>query len=513
MSPLKPAPGNATRGDALVRSPWQRRALRPLLVGVMAATLLGACAVGPDFTRPAAPAVQAYTDEPLVATSVTANSETQHFTPGAAVPFDWWRLFGSPQLDASVEAALAHNPTLEAAEASLRESQDNLRAGYGVFYPQIGAQIQGGRERTAPLENGSAAPATIYNLMTASGTVSYALDVFGGKRRAVEGLAAQADYQRYLTKAAYLTLSANVVNTTIARAAYAAEIRATEELIDLENQQLEITKTQVRTGTAAYSSVLSVHSLIAANQASLAPLRQKISAADHLLATLQGVFPSEANPPEIDLGSLVLPHELPVSLPSELVRQRPDILSAEAQWHVASADIGVATAAMFPSISLSGTYGAGGTSFGNLSTDSFRFWSIGPSVTIPLFQGGSLWYGRKAAIDAYRQSAANYRQTVLAAFAQVADVLKALEYDAQALDAQAQAQRDAAGALALLQANYRAGTIGYLDVLAGDVQLHQTTIAYLQAFAQRHQDTVALFIALGGGWWNDQDEASGAPRP
>nr|WP_244106150.1 efflux transporter outer membrane subunit [Paraburkholderia phenazinium] len=480
-----------------------------LLPGVTAAALLGACAVGPDFSRPAPPAVQAYTHEPLARKTVTADSNTQHFTPGAAVPFDWWRLFGSTQLDASVAEALAHNPTLEASEASLRESQDSLRAGYGVFFPQIGAQVDGVRERTAPQANGLSGSGTIFNLITASGTISYALDVFGGKRRTVEGLQAQADYQRYLMKAAYLSLTANVVNTTIAQAAYAAEIRATKQLIDLENQQLEITEAQVRAGTSAYSSILSVRSLIAANQASLAPLRQKVSEADHLLATLQGQFPSEVNRPAIDLSSLSLPKDLPVSLPSDLVRQRPDILSAEAQLHVASANIGVATAAMFPSISLSGTYGAGGTSFGNLSTDSFRFWSIGPSITIPLFQGGSLWYGRKAAIDAYQQSLANYRQTVLAAFEQVADALKALEYDAQALDAQAEAQRDAAGALTLLQASYRAGTVGYLDVLVADVQLHQTTIAYLQAIAQRHQDTVALFVALGGGWWNGPDQAGG----
>ena len=487
----------------------RRCALRGALSGVMAAAFLGACAVGPNFSRPAPPAVHAYTHEPLAATTVTADSEAQHFTPGAAVPSDWWRLFGSAQLDASVDEALTHNPTLEASEASLRESQDNLRAGYGVFFPQIGAQAEAVRERNSPGTNGLAGHGTVFNLITASGTISYALDVFGGKRRTVEGLQAQADYQRYLTKAAYLTLTANVVNTTIAQAAYAAEIRATEQLIGLEKQQLDITEAQVRAGTSAYASVLSVRSLIATNQASLAPLMQKVSEADHLLATLEGVFPSEANLPEIDLSSFSLPKDLPVSLPSELVRQRPDILSAEAQLHVAGANIGVVTAAMFPSISLSGTYGAGGASFGNFSTDSFRFWSIGPSITIPLFQGGSLWYGRKAAIDAYQQTLANYRQTVLAAFEQVADALQALVYDAQALEAQAEAQRDALGALSLVQTGYRAGTVGYLDVLIADVQLHQATIAYLQAVAQRHQDTVALFVALGGGWWNGQDEVSG----
>ena len=227
------------------------------------------------------------------------------------------------------------------------------------------------------------------------------------------------------------------------------------------------------------------------NQASLAPLKQKIGQAEHLLATLEGVMPSNVTLPDIDLHGLPLPLDLPVSLPSDLVRQRPDILSAEEQLHIASANIGVATAAMFPS-------------FGNLPTASGRFWSIGPSATVPLFQGGSLWYGRKAAVDAFQVSQANYRQTVLAAFAQVADSLQALEHDAEALQAEVDAQSAAAEALDLLQTNYRAGLVAYLEVLAADVQFHQTSIAYVQAVAQRHQDTVALFVSLGGGWWNRQ---------
>jgi len=473
-------------------------------VGVIAATMLGGCAVGPDFVRPAPPTVSQYTREPLPVATVSADSKEQRFISGAAIPADWWRLFRSDSLDAIVQQAMANNPTLEASEASLRQGQANLQAGYGVFFPQVGAEAEGGRQRVAPLENGLQTPGTDFNLVTVSGTVSYVLDVFGGKRRAVEGLRSQADYQRYATKAAYLTLSANVVNAVIARAAYAAQVNATETLIELETEQLEATEAQVRAGTAAYANVLSVRSLIAANRALLAPLKQRISQAEHLLATLEGVLPSEAALPDIDLGSLSLPVDLPVSLPSYLVRQRPDILSAEAQLHIASANIGIATAAMFPSISLSGTYGAGGTSFGNLSADSFRFWSIGPSITVPLFQGGSLWYGRKAAIDTYQQSLATYRQTVLSAFQQVADCLNALEHDAQSLQAQVGAQSDASAALSLLQANYRAGMVGYLDVLTADVQFHQTTIAYVQAVAQRHQDTVALFVALGGGWWNEQ---------
>jgi len=475
--------------------------------------MLGGCAVGPNFVRPSAPDADRYTREPQPDVTVAADGHAQRFTSGAAITADWWRLFESSQLDAVVRQAIANNPTLQASEASLRQSQDNMRAGYGVFFPQIQAGLSGSRQRNAPLQQGSQSVGTIFNLVTASGTISYALDVFGGERRTVESLRAQADYQRYESKAAYLALSANVVNTSIARAAYAAEIRATEQLIELENQQLQLTETQVRAGTAPYANVLSVRSLIAANKALLAPLKQNVSQTEHLLATLEGVVPSKSSLPDIDLTSLSLPADLPVSLPSDLVNQRPDVLSAEAQMHVASAKIGVATANMFPSFSLSGTYGVAGSGSGNFSWLSGKFWSFGPTATIPLFQGTSLWYGRRAAIDVYQGSQAIYRQTVLGAFEQVADALKALEHDAEALAAQVESKRADGEALSLLQANYRAGLVAYLDVLTADVQFHVATIAYLQAVAQRHQDTVALFVALGGGWWNEQRPAGKGEVP
>ena len=492
---------------------WSSELLRGSCFCAITAVILSSCAVGPDFVRPAPPDTDRYAREPLAVATVAAVGQAQIFTLGAAITADWWRLFKSAQLDAVVRQAIANNPTLLASEASLRQSQDNLRAGYGVFYPQVNASFSGERARSAPIQQGSSMPGSIFNLVTASGTISYALDVFGGERRRVEGLQAEVDYQRYVSKAAYLTLSANVVNTSIARAAYAAQIRATEQLIELESQQLHATEAHVRAGTAPYINVLSIRGLIATNQAALAPLKQKISQAEHLLATLEGVEPSKADLPDVDLTSLSLPINLSVSLPSDLVRQRPDILSAEAQLHVASANIGVATAAMFPSFSLSGTYGAAGSSLGNLLAGSGKFWSIGPLATIPLFRGGSLKYGRQAAIDAYQQSQANYRQIVLGAFAQVADALNALEHDAEALQAQDEAQRTASEALSLLQANYRAGLVAYLDVLAADVQFHEATIAYLQAVAQRHQDTVGLFVALGGGWWNGQRPADGGHIP
>ena len=465
--------------------------------------MLGGCEVGPNFVRPAPPDTDRYTHELQSEATIAADDQVQHFTSSNTLIADWWKLFKSAQLNAIVNKAIANNPTLQASEASLRQSQDNMRAGYGVFFPQIQAGAGISRQRTSSVQQGLQTGPRIFNLITLSSSVSYALDVFGGARRSVESLRAQAEYQRYENVAAYLILSANVVNTSIARAAYAEEIRTTKQLIKLEKQQLRLTQTQVRAGTSPYSNVLSIESLIASNQASLAPLEQYVSQAEHLLATLEGEFPSKANLPDINLTGFTLPVDLPVSLPSDLVNQRPDILAAEAQMHVASAKIGVATALMFPSFSLNGTFGTSGTNFGNLTASSGKFWSIGPSATIPLFQGTTLWFGRKAAIDAYQQSRANYRQTVLSAFQQVADSLKALEHDAEALQAQVRAKHAAGEALKLLQVNYRAGLVDYLAVLTADVQYHETSIAYLQAVAERYQDTVALFVALGGGWWNE----------
>jgi len=466
---------------------------------------LGGCTVGPDFVRPVPPVAARFTAEPLPAATVLADGQSQQFQSGRAVSADWWRLFGSARLDALVQQAIANNFTLQGAEASLRQSRESLRAGYGVFYPQIEGDVAASRQRTAAAESGSPAPGHVFNLVTASGTVSYAIDVFGGSRRTVESLRAQADYQLYEFQAAWLTLTANVVNTAIARAAYGAERRAIRQLIMLEQQQLEFIEVQVRAGTAGYATGLSQRSLIAANQARLAPLAQSVSQTEHLLATLEGVEPALAVWPEVDLTDLTLPTDLPVSLPAEFVRERPDILAAEAEMHAASAKIGVATATMYPSLNLSGTYGTAGSSFGKLSAlaaATGQFWSIGPSVTVPVFQGTSLWFGRKAAMAAYQQSLAAYRQTVLVALAQVADTLQALEHDAEALRAQTDARHAAGEALTLVQANYRAGLVAYGDVLTADVQFHQATIGWLQAVAQRQQDTVGLYVALGGGWRN-----------
>ncbi|MBF0505399.1 MAG: efflux transporter outer membrane subunit [Nitrospirae bacterium] len=477
------------------------RCLLPLACSLF---LMG-CAVGPDFVRPEPPQVKHYTTGVEPSATIPADGQAQYFQEGAKIAADWWRLFNSSRIDAVIKEAIANNPTIQAAQASLRQSQDNLRAGYGVFFPQVDAGFDATRQKSSLARFGEGPVSSIFNLYTLQASVSYALDVFGGERRAVEGLQAQVDFQRYAFLGTYLALSGNIVNTLIAQAAYREQIKATDQIISIEKEQVGIAESQVQAGTVPYSNALSLRSQLAAAEATLPPLRQKLSQADHLLATLAGRAPAEWSPPQIDLADITLPCSLPLSLPSELVRQRPDILAVEAQLHSASANIGVATAAMFPSFTLSGAYGWSNNSLGNLVRSTSSIWNLGADVTAPIFHGGTLWFKRKAAIEAYNQSLANYRQTVLSALAQVADTLRALQNDADALKSQLEALSTAEETVRLLQANFQSGTAGYLQMLVADAQYSQAKIGYLQALAQRLQDTVALFVALGGGWWNDAD--------
>jgi len=466
---------------------------------------LAACAVGPDFQPPVPPAGSSYSKEGIPKKTSLANNTEQNFWKGNLSNAQWWQMFGSHSLDAIVDTSLQGNASLKAAQASLSQSQDLLRAGYGAFFPQINAGLNAQRLSSAPTQLGQSGVGSIYNLTTATASVSYTLDIFGGERRQVEALQAQVDYQKYIAAAAYLMLSANVVNTSIARSAYLAQIQATEELIGLEREQLKVAQAQVAGGTAAYATVLTIQSLISSNEASIALLRQKANQADHLLAVLEGVDPSHVQLSDLTLDSLTLPTSIPISVPSDLVRSRPDILASEALMHQASANIGVATANMFPSITLNGGFGKAADQFASLSGPSQEFWTAGPSISIPIFQGGTLYFTRKAAIDAFQVAQENYRQTVLVAFSQVADCLTALEHDAQSLQAQQDAKNAAAQALKLQQISYKAGLIDYISVLIADVQYHQADIAFLQALTQRYQDTVGLYVALGGGWQEIQN--------
>ena len=300
-----------------------------------------------------------------------------------------------------------------------------------------------------------------------------------------------------------MMLTGNIVNTSIAIAAYHAQIDETGQLIVLEKDQISVAEKQYQAGITPYASILTLRLQLKALEATLPPLRQKLSQAEHLLATLEGKTPAEFQPPAVQLTDISLPRQLPLSLPSELVRQRPDILAAEAQLHAASTGIGVATAALFPSVTLNGNYGQTSKTTSNLFNSASNVWGLGANITAPIFKGGTLRAQRRAAIDAYQQSFASYKQTVLAAFSQIADIVRALEHDAELVQTDAQALKDAKLAMDLLKANYQAGTANYLQVMVTDIQYHQAKIGYLQAEAQQLQDTTALFVALGGGWSND----------
>ncbi len=455
------------------------------------------CAVGPDFHRPAAPTDRGYTPEPAN-TAVVADG--QRFIEGQPVAGDWWRILGCPALDAIVGQAFTRNPGLDAARAALRRSQDSLRAGYGVFFPQVDARAGASRQLYNPAPG--SLPSNTFNLFTLSGTVSYSLDLWGAARRQTEVLGTAVDAQRYALAGAYVMLASNTVDAVVAQATYRDEIDATNATLAVLREQVRIANAQATGGTVPYANVLSLQSQVASTEATLPPLEEKSDQATDLLATLSGVTPINWKSSNIALSDLHWPESLPLTLPSLLVRQRPDVLIAEAELHAANATIGIATAALLPNLTLSASYGANSTTLGDLFAAGSSFWSLGAGLTQPIFHGGTLYYQRKAAIDARDEAAAQYRQTVLGAFQQVADTLRGLSHDADALAAQTEAVETAEKAMRLIQANYQAGIATYLQVLVADGQYLQAKIGYVQAVAQRVQDAVALYVALGGGWWN-----------
>lgn len=465
-----------------------------------AACLFASCAVGPDFVSPSAPNVSQFVHGQPVQGVISSERGLQRFDADVQLPTDWWTRFGSRVIDTAVSETVTGNATLEGAQASLRQSENAMRSGAGVFFPQVDAAVGAMREKYSPLHVGQHSPPTIFNLFTLTGTISYALDIWGGQRRFVEGLRAQRDVARYSLLATYLTLTTNVVNTMIARAAYTDEIATTRETIALVGEQVRITRTQAEAGTIAYSAVLTLESQLASLEASLPALEQKRVQTEDLLATLAGEAPADWHADTLTLTDIALPADLPSVVPSELVHHRPDILQAEAALHVASANVGVATANLFPSVTLSATGGYANSSMGALLSAAGQAWSLGSAISAPIFHGGTLRYQRKAALDAFDGTRAAYAQVVLAAFAQVADTLRALEHDAVAQDAQARALSSAREAMRLVRVNYEAGTVDYLQILTADQQYHQAELAYLQGIAQRLQDTVALYAALGGGW-------------
>jgi NodT family efflux transporter outer membrane factor (OMF) lipoprotein len=481
--------------------------LRTISTVVVVGTMLTGCAVGPDFRPPAAPATTSYTATPLpkeTASTPVVGGASQIFASGKEIPEKWWELFRSEQLDRLIRQALKDSPTLEAAQAALREAQENLRARTGtVYFPSVDGSFTAGRNKYTGASFGQpAAGGNTFTLYNASVNVSYVLDLFGGERRELEALKAQVDYQRYLLEGAYIVLTSNVVTTVVNDASLRAQIRATKEILNVQEKQLSLVERQFQLGAASRSDILIQQTQLAQTRATLPPLEKALYQTRHQLAVYIGRFPGESELPEFELDRLVLPRELPVSLPSLLARQRPDIRASEELLHAASAQIGVATANLYPQITLTASLGSEATQIQNLFAGGSSIWSLGAGLLQPVFRGGELLARRRAAIAAYDQAFAQYRQTVLQAFQNVADVLRALETDARALKAQADAEQTARETLDLTQSQFKLGAVGYLSMLVAVRQYQQARINLVQAQAARFADTAALFQALGGGWWN-----------
>jgi NodT family efflux transporter outer membrane factor (OMF) lipoprotein len=470
-----------------------------------AAALLAACAVGPNFHRPAAPPVADFLPEPVTDTMAapTAGGEAQHFDPGLTMSQQWWSAFGSHDIDALVEQALAANPDLKAAQAALRAAQENAAAQRAAFLPALAGSLAATRQQdpVATLSPTLSSGTPIFNLRTAELDISYSLDLWGLNRRQLESLLASADAQRFQMQATYLTLVANAVTAAIMQATAHTQLLATREVIRTERESLEILRAQYALGSISLAQVRAQESTLAQVEASLPQLEQQERAQQDLLAQLTGRFPAQMPAVELDLSGLTLPQQLPLSLPSQLVEQRPDIRQAEAVLHAATADVGVAVANMLPNISLNADLGTTATSLSKLMESGTRYWSYGGSLSQTLFAGGSLLHKKRAAVALMDQAGEQYRGTVLSAFRQVADTLSALQTDARALEAQARAERAAADQLAIVTQNLQLGSASYLELLTAEGLYSQAVISLAQARAARLTDTVALFQALGGAWW------------
>ena len=482
------------------------------LLPVFILACLGACAVGPDFERPTAPDVEGYTPEPLARQTSSADiagGAAQHFE-GLDIPGQWWTLFRSPSLNALIAEALKANPTLEAAQAALRQAWENVYAEQGAFFPTVAANFSPSRNKTATgaLSPASASGNPYYGLHTGQLTVSYMPDVFGGTRRQVESLQAQAAFQRFQVEAAYLTLTCNVVAAAVQEAALRGQIAATEEIIRIETAALGILHRQYDLGQVAGADVATVEATLAQAQATLPPLQKQLALQRDLLTALIGRFPSQEPTAKFELASLQLPEELPVTLPSKLVEQRPDIRSAEAQLHSASAEIGVAVANQLPQFTLSANAGTASNAIGQfIMPPGTAFWSVAGNVAQTIFDAGTLLHKKRAAEAAFDQAAAQYRSTVIAAFQNVADALRALHADAETLKAAVAAEHAAAKSLEIARSQLQLGAIHYLALLTVEMTYQQALLALVQAQAARYADTAALFRALGGGWWNRDDTA------
>jgi NodT family efflux transporter outer membrane factor (OMF) lipoprotein len=481
----------------------------------VAAALTSSCAVGPDFARPAPPDADRYTRaRPPTRTASTdiAKGQAQRFVTGLDIPAQWWTLFHSPRLNALIERALKANPTVEAAVAALRLGQENVYVQQGKFLPLVQANFNPTVGQTAEdVSPVLSTPNRMFTLYTAQVLVSYTFDVWGLNRRAVESLQAQADSQHFLLEGAYLTLTSSIAGAAIQEASLRAQIDTTNHLIDLNTKVLALLRRQFENGYVARQDVATQEAQLAQVKATLPPLRRQLAVQRDLLAALAGRFPSEEPPEKFELSALRLPLDLPVSVPSLLIEQRPDVRSAEQLLHSAAAQVGVAIANTLPNFTVNATGGYTATQLANLINPTNLFWTLAGNATQTVFDGFMLLHQKRAAEAAYDQAAATYRSTVITALQNVADALRAIQYDAQTLKAQREFARAAKISLDLARQQLESGYANFQVVLLAEQTYQQAVLAVVQTQAQRLADTVALFQALGGGWWNRVDRDPRVP--
>jgi len=478
------------------------------VVFAVALALLGAgCAVGPDFHRPATAAGDQITRDPLPEHTASVDAPggaEQRWIAGQDISAQWWKAFHSESLNALIQQAFDANPSVQAAQAALRQANELVAAQRGFFAPTLTASFSPTRQKN-PV--GTLAPtltsgAPVYSLYTAQLGVGYTLDVFGGNRRQVESLVAQADMQRFQLEATYITLSTNVVTTAVQEAALRGQIAATERMIAIETEQLQIMQREVELGAIAVSDATAQEVVLAQTVALLPPLRKQLAVQRDALSALVGRLPSQEPTEIFDLSKFELPAELPLSLPSRLVEQRPDVRAAEEQMHAASANVGVAIANMLPQITFNASLGGTATAIGSMFSDNNKFWTVGANLSQTLFAGGTLYHRERAAVAALDEAGALYRSAVLTAFQNLADTLHTLVFDAEALKADLQAEQSAERSLEYARKAYELGSVSYLALLNAEQAYQQAVVNRVQAQANRYADTAALFQALGGGWWN-----------
>ncbi|HEU5397864.1 MAG TPA: efflux transporter outer membrane subunit [Gammaproteobacteria bacterium] len=484
------------------------RRLRPALAAIAVLVLTG-CAAGPDFKPPAAPKVSGYTAQPVGTTASTPDvpgGSAQHFSAGANLPGDWWTLFHSKPLDALVEQSLKNNPDLKAAQAALTVAHEDMLAQRGSYYPSATFSFSASRQRQpyvlAPVPNSNE---DLYNLYTPQLSIGYSPDLFGLNRRTVESLEAQEQAVHFQMIAAWTTLTSNVVVTAVQVAALSAQADATRQLVDVNTQMLKILRYQYDKGYASQIDVAAQETQLAQVNATLPPLVKQLEQERHLLAVLVGEFPADAPDGTLQLSDLQLPEDLPLSLPSKLVAQRPDVRQAEADLHAACAQIGVTEASRLPNLELTASTGSTALAFSKLFTAGTGFWSLAAAITQPLFEGGTLMHQQRAAEAAYDEAAQQYRSTVLTAFQNVADTLTALDQDAKELQAAAAADQAAQHSLDLTELQAKDGYADPLQLLNAEQAYQQAHVTFVQAESERFADTAALYQALGGGWWNHAD--------